>query len=173
MDENLTYREGMMSSLKNEWIEATQKEYNALIENKTWVLSPLPPARKAIGSRWVFKIKRHDDGTIDKFKTRFVAQGFSQVFGNDYDEIFAPTAKLCTLRICFALAASWSTFVFQLDVRSAFLNANLSDEIYIEQSEGFAQAGANGKTLYCKLQKCLYGLKQAGRVWNKTLNQWF
>ena len=151
-DENLFYREAMKSSLKSEWIEATQKEYDALIENKTWVLSPLPLGRKAIGSRWVFKIKRHDDGTIEKFKVRFVAQGFSQVFGNDYDETFAPTAKLCTLRICFALAASWSTFVFQLDVRSAFLNANLSDEIYIEQPEGFAQAGANGETLYCKLQ---------------------
>ena len=110
-------------------------------ENLTWVLSPLPSGRKAIGSRWFFKIKRHDDGTIEKFKARFVAQGFSQVFGNDYDETFAPTAKLCTLRIRFALAASWSTFVFQLDVRSAFLNANLSDEIYIEQPEGFAQAG--------------------------------
>ena len=172
-DENLTYREAMKSSLKSEWIEATQKEYDALIENKTWVLSPLPPGRKAIGSRWVFKIKRHDDGTIENFKARFVAQGFSQVFGNDYDETVAPTAKLCTLRICSALAASWSTFVFQLDARSAFLNANLSDEIYIEQPEGFAPAGANGETLYCKLQKCLYGLKQAGREWNKTLTQWF
>ena len=77
------------------------------------------------------------------------------------------------MRICFALAASWSTFVFQLGVRSAFLNANLSDEIYIEQPEGFVQAGANAETLYCKLQKCLYGLKQAGREWNKTLTQWF
>ena len=70
----------MMSSLKSEWMEATQKEYDAFIENKTWVLSPLPPGRKAIGSRWVFKIKRHDDGTIEKFKARFVARGFLQVF---------------------------------------------------------------------------------------------
>ena len=137
------------------------------------MLSPLPPGRKAIGNRWVFKIKRHDDGTSEKFKARFVAQGFSQGFGSNYDETFAATAKLCTLRFCFALAASWSTFVFQLDVRSAFLNANFSDENYIEQPEGFAQAGANGETLYCKLQKCLYGLKQAEMEWNKTLNQWF
>ena len=162
-DENLTYREAMKSSLKSEWIEATRKKYDALIENETWVLSPLPPGRKAIGSRWVFKIRRHDDGTIEKFKARSVAQGFSQVFGSDYDETFAPTAKLCTLRTCFALAASSSTFVFQLEVLSAFLNANLSDEIHIEQPEGFAQAGANGETLYCKLQNCLYGLNQAGR----------
>ena len=76
------------------------------------------------------------------------------------------------MRVCFALAASWLTFVFQLDVRSAFLNGNLSDEIFIEQPEGFAQAGANGETLYCRLQKCLYGLKQAEREWNKTLTQW-
>ena len=98
--------------------------------------------------RWVFKIRRHDDKTIEKIKARFVAQGCSHDFGSDYDEIFAPTAKLCTLRIRFALAASWSTFVFQLDVRSAFLNGNLSDEIYIEQPEGFAQVGAIGETLY-------------------------
>ena len=81
------------------------------------MLSPLPPCRKAVGSRWVVKTKRHDDGTIEKFKAGFVAQGFSQAFGSDYDETFAPTAKLCTLCICLALAASWSTFVFQLDVR--------------------------------------------------------
>ena len=113
-DENLTYREAMKSSLKSEWIEATQNEYDALIENKTWVLSPLPPGRKALGSRWVFKIRRHDDGTIEKFKARFVAQEFSQVFGSDYDKTFAPTAELCTLRICFALAASWSDFCFSV-----------------------------------------------------------
>ena len=130
-DENLTYCEAMKSSLESEWIEANRKVYKALIANNTWVLSPLPPGRKAIGSQWVFKIKRHDDGTIEKFKARFVAQGFSQVFGSNYDEIFATTAKLCTLRICFALAASWSAFVFQLNVRSAFLDANLSDEISI------------------------------------------
>ena len=108
--------------------------------------------RKAIGSPWVFKIKRHDDGTIKKIKTPFVAQGFSQVFGSDYDETFAPIIKLCTLRICFALAASWWTFVFQLDVRSAFLNANVSDEFYIEQHEGFAQAGANVETLFARFK---------------------
>ena len=151
----------MKSSPKSEWIEATREEYNAINENKTWVLSPLPPGQKAIGSRWVFRIKRHDDRTIEKFKACFVTQGFLQVFGSDYDKTFAPSAKFCTLRICFALAVSLSTFVFQLDVRSAFLNANLSDEIYIEHSEVFAQAGANAETLYRKLQKCLYGLEQA------------
>ena len=171
-DEYLTNRDAMKSSLKSEWIEDTQEDYNALVENKIWVLSPLPPGQKENGSRWVFKTQRHNDGTIEKFKARFVAHGFSQVFGSDYDETFAPTAKLCTLTICFALAASWSTF-FRLHIRSAFLNANLSDEIYIEQPEGFAQAGANGGTLYCKLQKCLYGLKQAGREWNKTSAQWY
>ena len=129
-----------------------------------------PPGRKAIGSRWVFKVKRHDDGIFRNFKARFVAQGFSQIFGSNYDEIFAPTA---TLRIRFALAASWSTFASQLDVRSAFLNANFIDEIYIEQPEGFAQAEANGETLHCKLQKCIHGLKQAGREWNKSFTQSF
>ena len=99
------------------------------MEDKTWVRSLLPPGRKAIGRRRVFKINRHDDGIIENIKARFVAQGLSHVFGSEYDETFAPTGKLCTLRICFALAASWSTFIFQLDVRSAFLNANLIDEI--------------------------------------------
>ena len=132
------------------------------------MLSPLPPGQKAIGCRWVFEIKQPNDSTIEKFNSRFVAQGFSHVFGSDYNETFEPNAKLCTLRIWFALAAFWSIFVLQLDVRSAFLNANLSDEIYIEQPEGFAQSGANGETIYCKLQKCLNGLKQARTEWNKT-----
>ena len=77
-------------------------------------------------------MKRQDDRTIDKFKGRSVAQGISQVFGSDYDETFAPTAKRCTLRICFALAAAWSTYVFHLDVCSVSLKANLSDEIFTE-----------------------------------------
>ena len=125
-----------------------------------WVLSSHPPGQKAIESRWGFKIK---DVTIEIFKSRFVAQGFPQVFGSDYDETFAPIAKLCTLRNCFALAVSWTTFVVQFDVRSALLNANLSDDIYIEQPEGFAPARANGETLYCKREfvlpaedHCLY-----------------
>ena len=83
----------MKSSPKGEWIEASRKEYNALTENKTCVLSPIPSGRKANGSLWVFKIKRHCDGTIEKFRARFVAQGFFQVFGTNYDETFAPTAK--------------------------------------------------------------------------------
>ena len=134
-----------------------------------WVLSSHPPGQKANESRWGFKIK---DGTIEIFKTRFVAQGFSQVFGSDYDETFAPTAKLCTLRNCFALAVSWTTFVVQFKVRSALLNANSSDDFYIEQPEGFAPVRANGETLCCKLQKCLFGLKRTGRGRNKTLTQW-
>ena len=134
-----------------------------------WVLSPHPPGQKAIKSRWRFKIK---DGTIEIFKARFVAQGFSQVFGSDYEESFAPTAKLCTLRNCFALAVSGTTFVVQFDVRSALLNVNLSDDIYIEQPRGFAPARANGEKLYCKLQKCLFGLKQAGWGRNKTITLW-
>ena len=139
-DENLTYRETMESSLESEWIETTQKEYNELNENKTWVLFLLHPGPKAIESRWVFKIKRHDDGIIEKFKARFVVQGFSQVFGSNYDESFAPTAQVCTLRISFGLDASLSTFVFQLDVRSAFLNAKLNDELYIEQPNCWLRA---------------------------------
>ena len=120
----------MKSWLKSEWIEATRKEYNSLIENKIWVLSQqLPPGRKAIGSRWFFKIRPHDDGTFEKFKARFVARGFSQAFGSAYDKTFAPTAKLCTLRSCFALSASWLIFVFQLDVRPAFLNANFGEKL--------------------------------------------
>ena len=137
-----------------------------------WVLFPHTSGQKAIESRWGFKIKCHDDGTIEIFKARFVAQGISQVFGSDYDESFAPTAKLCTLRNCFALAVSGTTFVVQFDVRSALLNANLSDDIYIEQPEGFGPVRANGETFCCKLQKCFFDLEQAGRGRNKTLTQW-
>ena len=169
-DENLTYREAMKSSPKSDWVEATRKEYNALTGNKTWVLSPLAPVLKAIGIRWFFKIKRHDDGTTGKFKARFVGQGFLQVYGSDYDETFAPIAKLCTLRICFAVAASWSTFVFQSDVHAAFL-ADLSymeftwknlhlDAMYIDQPEGFAQRGL-------MVNHFIASFKNAFMVWSK------
>ena len=134
--------------------------------------SSLPSGQKVIGIRLVFQIRHNNDESFEKFNARFVAQRFSLVFRSDYIETFAPTAELCALRICFALAASWSTFVFQLDVRSAFI-ANLNDKIYIEQPKGFALVGAYGGKLYWNLQKCLYGLKWAGREWNKTLYRWF
>ena len=117
-------------------------------------------------------VKRDQHGEIDKFKVRYVAKGYGQVFGSDYCETFAPTAKLTTIRVCLAVAAQLGHQVFQIDVKSAYLNAEITETIFLEQPEGFVQTGKNGETLYCHLIKSLYGLKQAGRRWNELLDSW-
>ena len=163
----------MSSSNKDRWLEAIQVEYDALVKNGTWKLAPLPQGKKPLGGRWVLKIKRNENGEIEKFKARYVAKGYGQVYGSDYCETFAPTAKLTTVRMCLALAAHSGVTVFQIDVKSAYLNATLVEDIYLEQPELYQQEGQNGEKLYCHLIKSIYGLKQAGREWNRMLDKWF
>lgn len=162
----------LASPEKDKWIEAMESEHRSLLENNTWDLSRLPPNRKALGSRWVFAVKRGPDGEIIKFKARFVAKGFAQTCGEDYFETFAPTAKFDSIRVCLSIAVQLSATIFQLDVKSAYLNASVSEEIYLSPPPMFESRDQNGNLLYCKLNKSLYGLKQAGREWNIELNNW-
>lgn len=143
-----------------EWKDAIDKEYSALIKNGTWILSDLPPGRKPISCKWTFKLKYKANGDIDKYKARLVARGFTQKKGFDYGETYSPTAKLTTFRIVMSVANHFGYHVEHMDVNSAFLNGNLSEEIYMKQPEGFVQ----DETKVCKLIKSLYGLKQASRV---------
>jgi histone deacetylase 1/2 len=166
-----SYKDAMASTCKDEWSKAIQVEYDALMKNGTWRLEQLPQGKRSIGSRWVFRVKRFADGTIEKYKARLVAKGFAQQPGSDYFETFAPTAKLTTLRACFALAAQSESKIFQLDVKSAYLNAEMNEDVYMDQPEGYVKEP--NKHLVCKLVKCLYGLKQAGREWNAKLCKWF
>src|SRR5215471_12011740 len=144
------------------------EEIQSLIANKTWKLAKLPPGRKAIGSRWVFVIKRKADGSIERYKGRLVAKGYAQRPGFDYTETFAPTAKWAALRAILAMAALEDMELESIDISSAFLNGELEEEVYMEQPEGFHQ-GAYDEFL--QLLKGIYGLKQAGRIWHKKLDK--
>ena len=155
----LTFREAMESALADEWTEACQYEIDALAKNGTWTLVELPSGRKAVKSKWVFKHKA--DG---RFRARLVAKGFTQIFGIDYDETFSPVARFESLRLLLALAALEDWEIHQMDVKSAFLNGLLDEEIYMEQPQGFVDPDHPNKV--CLLHKAIYGLKQASRAWN-------
>jgi hypothetical protein len=155
----LTFKEAMKSALGDTWLEACQYEMDALASNDTWELVDLPPGRKAVKSKWVFKRK------LDlRHRARVVAKGFTQIFGLDYDETFSPVARFESLRLLLALAALEDWEIHQMDVKSAFLNGVLDEEIYMEQPEGFVDPDHPNKV--CLLKKAIYGLKQASRQWN-------
>jgi hypothetical protein len=144
-------------------------ELDAIIQNKTWEYSDLPADHKAIGLKWVFKVKRDLAGNVVKHKARLVVKGYSQVQGVDFDDVFAPVARLETVRVLLALAAQGEWEVHHMDVKSAFLNGNLKEDVYVLQPPGFSDPKAPRKVL--KLRKALYGLKQAPRAWNARLDE--
>lgn len=145
------------------WKNAMKEEYSSLVKNKTWTLCDRPKDRKVISCKWVFKLKKKSDGSIDKYKARLVARGFAQEKGYDYNDTYSPTAKLKTLRVLLSVANHFNYPMHQMDVKSAFLNGNLNEEIYMQQPECFT----NDQSKVCKLQKSIYGLKQASRMWNE------
>lgn len=165
-DDPISIAQAKQRSDWKQWEKAINEEHSSLMKNDTWTVCHLPKGRKAISSKWVFKLKRTSNGDIDKYKARVVARGFSQLAGFDYNETYAPVAKLTTLRILLSIAAQLNLKVHQMDVKGAFLNGDLSEEIYMNLPEGFEQGD-----LVCKLNKSLYGLKQASRNWNDKFNR--
>ncbi|KAG8857839.1 hypothetical protein FRB96_005558 [Tulasnella sp. 330] len=165
-----SYREAMKRDDKEKWQEAAEKEMKAHMENGTWELVKLPGDRKAIGSRWVFKIKRDAEGNIDRYKARLVAQGFSQRPGQDFhiNEIFAPTTHMSSIHAILAIAALNDWEIDSVDISNAYLNGELTEDtsVYMKQPEGFQQGDE-----VCKLKKGLYGLKQSGRLWYQKLGE--
>lgn len=141
---------------------------NSLMENSTWELVDLPKDRIAIGCKWVFKLKTNVDGSIQRFKARLVAQGYSQKYGSDYDEVFAPVVKQTTFRVLMSVAAKERMIVKHLDAKTAFLNGKLRETIYMKQPPGFELKGQESKV--CLLKKSIYGLKQAARAWNEAIH---
>ncbi|XP_070681771.1 uncharacterized mitochondrial protein AtMg00820-like [Malus domestica] len=139
------------------WKEAMEAEIETIENNGTWELVERPADKPVIGVKWVFKTKLNLDGTVQKHKARFVAKGYAQKPGIDYNETFAPVAWLDTIRTLIALATQKGWKLFQLDVKSAFLNGVLEEEVYTEQPEGFEVENASHKVY--KLKKTLYGLK--------------
>ena len=132
-------------------------EFNALARNGTWELVPPSPKQNLVGCKWVFRIKRKSDGSIDRYKARLVAKGFHQRPGLDYTETFSPVIKPTTIRVvlCLALRHSWP--IQQLDVNNAFLQGSLSEEVYMAQPRGFVDDQLPNHV--CRLHKAIYGLK--------------
>jgi hypothetical protein len=139
------------------------EEYDSILKNDVWEVVPRPHGKSVVTSKWLYKIKHAADGSVEKFKARFVARGFSQKEGIDYDEIFAPVARYTSSRIIISLAAFFGCKLHQMDVKTTFLNAEVEQEVYIEQPEGFMIHGKESHV--CKLKKSLYRLKQALRAW--------
>jgi Reverse transcriptase (RNA-dependent DNA polymerase)/Integrase core domain len=160
-----TYQDAINSADSEKWKKAMDDELFAIESSKTWCLTDLPQNCKPINCKWVYKIKRDEKGQPVQYKARLVAIGFTQKYGVDYDEVLAPVVRSATIRILLSFAGKKSFLVKHFDIKSAFLNGNLEEEIYMRQPQGFKF----GEKVY-KLNKSLYGLKQAARVWNQTLH---
>ncbi|RVX07454.1 Retrovirus-related Pol polyprotein from transposon TNT 1-94 [Vitis vinifera] len=132
-------------------------------QNGTWTITDLPVGKRPVGCKWIFTIKYKADGSVERFKARLVARAFTQSYGIDYQETFAPVAKLNTIRILLSLAVNQDWCLQQLDIKNAFLNGDLEEEVYMDIPPGFEESMA--KNQVCKLQKSLYGLKQSPRAW--------
>ena len=137
------------------WEKAMDEEMAALDVNHTWDLVPLPSGKKAIGCKWVYKIKHKADGSIERYKARLVAKGYAQTYGIDYEETFAPVAKMATVHTVIAVAAAKGWYMHQMDVKNAFLHGELQEEVYVEQPPGYVDAGH--PDYVCQLRKALYG----------------
>ncbi|KAK1609976.1 hypothetical protein QYE76_033649 [Lolium multiflorum] len=151
------------------WKEAVRSEMDSILANGTWEVTDRPYGCKPVGCKWVFKKKLRPDGTIEKYKARLVAKGYTQKEGEDFFDTYSPVARLTTIRVLLSLAASHGLLVHQMDVKTAFLNGELDEEIYMEQPDGFVVDGQEGKV--CKLLKSLYGLKQAPKQWHEKFER--
>ena len=152
-----------------EWLQACEAEIKSITKLDSWELVDLPPGAKPIGLKWIFKIKRNSDGSINKYKSHLVAKGYVQRYGIDYEEVFAPVARIDTIRLLINLTATNGWEIHHLDVKIAFLHGELKYIVYVSQPEGFEVKGSEVKVY--KLKKGLYGLKQTPRAWNDKLNK--
>jgi histone deacetylase 1/2 len=150
------------------WHNAMDIEYVALMKNKTRHLVPPQKGRNIIDRRWVWKVKRKTDRSLDKYKARLVAKGYKQRYGVDYEDTFSPVVKMATIRIILSIAVSRGWTLRQLDIQNAFLHGDLEEEVYMRQPPGYEDKNLPGYV--CKLDKALYGLKQAPRAWYARLS---
>ncbi|GJS55565.1 ribonuclease H-like domain-containing protein [Tanacetum coccineum] len=150
------------------WVEAMQEELLQFKLQEVWVLCDLPEGKRVIGTKWVFRNKRDERGTIIKNKARLVAQGYRQEEGVDYDEVFAPVARIEAIRLFLAFASFMGFIVYQMDVKSAFLYGNITEEVYVKQPPGFEDPAHPNKVY--RVVKALYGLHQAPRAWYERLS---
>lgn len=156
------------ASKDEHWVKAMEEELEQIEKNKTWELVPRPTNKSVIGTKWVFRNKLNEEGQVIRNKARLVCKGYSQVEGVDFEETFAPVARLEAIRMFLALAVYKNFKVYHMDVKSAFLNGNIEEEVYIEQPDGIQIC--EDPNMVCKLKKALYGLKQAPRAWYSRLD---
>ena len=170
VEEPKMVEDALSSEQSQHWQEAMNSEFSSLMKNDTWELVPPPEDKNIVGSKWVFKVKRDANGRVDRYKARLVAQGYSQMKGVDYEEVFSPVTRNSSLRSLLALANAYNLDVHQMDVKTAFLNGTLDCDIYMEQPYGFVDK--KKPDYVCKLKKSLYGLRQSARCWNTTLDDY-
>nr|ABA92101.2 retrotransposon protein, putative, Ty1-copia subclass [Oryza sativa Japonica Group] len=151
------------------WKKAVRNEMDSIIANGTWEVTERPYGCKPVGCKWVFKKKLRPDDTIEKYKARLVAKGYTQKEDGDFFDTYSPVARLTTIHVLLSLAASHGLLVHQMDIKTAFLNGELDEEIYMDQPDGFVVEGQEGKV--CKLLKSLYGLKQAPKQWHEKFDK--
>ena len=168
-EDPLTYEEAMERKDSKSWQEAMESEIQSMYDNQVWNLVDLPEGKKIVRNKWVFKRKIDMNGNITTYKARLVAKGFTQIQGIDYDETFSPVAMIKSIRIMLAIAAFYDYEIWQLDVKTAFLNGKLEEEVYMVQPQGFEDPKNSSKV--CKLHRAIYGLKQASRSWNKRFDE--
>uniref|UniRef100_A0A6N2L229 Retrovirus-related Pol polyprotein from transposon TNT 1-94 n=1 Tax=Salix viminalis TaxID=40686 RepID=A0A6N2L229_SALVM len=169
LDEELkTFRKAMESENSEKWSNAAEEEISSMNVNKVWDLVELPDGFKTVGCKWIFTTKQDSKGNLERYKARLVAKGFTQKDGIDYTETFSPVSKKDSLRIVLALVAHYDLELHQMDVKTAFLNGELEEEIYMDQPEGFVATGT--ENLVCRLRKSIYRLKQASRQWYIKFN---
>ena len=155
-----TYKSALLDP---NWAAAMRDEYNALLSNNTCHLVPRPPNANIVSGKWVFRQKFNSDGSLSRYKARWVCRGFSQQHGIDYDETFSPVVKPSTIRTVLSIAVSSTWPIHQLDGKNAFLHGSLNETVYCQQPLGFEDSTSPNHV--CLLQKSLYGLKQVPRAW--------
>ncbi|MGA1314002.1 MAG: reverse transcriptase domain-containing protein [Pelagibacteraceae bacterium] len=167
-----SYREAVSGRYAERWKAAMLEEVKTLQEHGTWVVverSKVPKDRKVTKSKWVFKVKVKRDGSIERFKARFVVCGYSQVLGQDYTQSFSATLRCTSLRVILAIASGKKLWLAHFDVKNAFTQSDIDHIIFVEPPAGFEQKGKDGLIMVLQLVKSLYGTKQASRLWQEKL----
>lgn len=158
------------ASKQQVWKDAMDEEYQSILNNNVWDIVPRPKGKSDVSSKWLYKIKHAMDGSIEKYKARFVARGFSQQEGIDYEETFALVARYTSIRTIIAIAVAKGWKLHQMDVKTIFLNGVIEEEVYIKQPEGFMIHRKESHV--CRLKKAIYGLKQAPWAWYERIDRY-
>eukprot|EP00253_Pinus_taeda_P006891 PITA_06891 len=153
------------------WVDAMVEEYDSIVRNSAWEIVPRPEGKSVVGLRWIYNVKQEADGSVEKYKARFVARGFSQIKGIDYEETFALVARYSSIRMILALSTQMGWHIHQMDVKTTFLSGVIEEEVYVEQPEGFETF--SNESHVCRLKRASYGLKQAPHAWYKWIDHYF